>query len=73
MAVAGKIWTMTLKCHACNHRFVIGDIATDRIPIMPQIVPCPSCASKAVTTMAENNSQIVKTHSIVDLQFKKAH
>jgi hypothetical protein len=66
----GKLWTMTLRCHACSHRFVVGEITIDRIPIIPQITPCPSCSAKSVAAIAEDNSPVLKTHKILDLKPK---
>jgi DNA-directed RNA polymerase subunit RPC12/RpoP len=70
MAEEIKTWILTLRCHACSHRFVVRGVTTDRIGIMPQIIPCPSCLTKSVTTI-EDNVKIIKTHKILDMQQKK--
>jgi len=68
MAQAGEgKWTVVLCCHQCGGRFTISRLSVERIPILPQVVPCPHCSAQSVIS-PERSLEGKKVHRIIDVR-----
>jgi DNA-directed RNA polymerase subunit RPC12/RpoP len=65
MAEAGEgKWTVELRCHECGGRFTISRLSPERIPILPQVVPCPYCSAQSMVASERGK----KVHRILDVR-----
>jgi hypothetical protein len=68
MAEAGEgKWTVELRCHECGGRFTISRLSTERIPILPQVVPCPFCSAQSAAGSARPHDR-QNVHRILDIR-----
>jgi hypothetical protein len=68
MAQAGEgRWTVVLRCHECGVRFTISRLSIERIPLLPQIVPCPQCSAQSVVSKSPSKDP-KKLHRILDVR-----
>jgi hypothetical protein len=59
-------WTVVLRCQECGTRFTISRLSTERIPLLPQVVPCPHCSAQSVSQSPSQGPK--KLHRILDVR-----